>query len=82
MISLAIKTYNGIDCDFASYSVIKVLIILLYLQESHQERIGEDEFLFAEGEFDMDKLLVLVDFDNSALAELFVKYGAIYRQFL
>ena len=53
-----------------------------HLQESHQECIGEDEFLFAEGEFDVDKLFVLVDFNNCAFTEFLVKYGAIHRQFL
>lgn len=51
-----------------------------HFQETHLESIGEDEFLFAEGEFNMDKLLVLVDFDNRASTKLFVKYGAIHRQ--
>ena len=42
-------------------------ILLLNLQETHQERIGEDEFLFAESEFDVDKFLILVTFYNGPL---------------
>lgn len=38
-------------------------ITSLHLQESHQECIWEDEFLFAEG-VDVDELFVLVDFYN------------------
>ena len=53
-----------------------------HFQETHLERIGEDELLFAEGEFDMDELFVLVDFDNHAFAEFLVKYGAIHSQCL
>ena len=34
-------------------------IILLNLQEPHQECIGEDKLLFAKGEFNMNKLFVL-----------------------
>lgn len=58
------------------------ITLSLHLQEPHQERIGEDEFLFTESEFDMDELLILVDFYNRTFAELFVKYGAINRQCL
>ena len=63
---------NEIACDLAGYFVIKVLKLLLHLQESHKECIGEDEFLFAEGEFDVDKLFILVDFYNRSFAEFLV----------
>ena len=36
-----------------------------HFQETHLESIGENEFLFAKGEFDVDKLFVLVDFTTS-----------------
>ena len=47
------------------------------LQESHQEGVGEDEFLFAEGELNVNKLFVLVDFYNGSLAEFLVYDGAV-----
>ena len=53
--------------------VTLIEITSLHLQESHQECIWEDEFLFAKGEFDVDKLLLLVDFDNCSLAEFLVE---------
>lgn len=58
--------YNN-NLRSAGYFVIETKKLSLHLQESHQERIGEDEFPFAEGKFDVDKFLVLVDFYNDAL---------------
>ena len=51
-------------------------ITSLHLQESHQECIWEDEFLFAEG-VDVDELFVLVDFYNGSLAEFLVNDSAV-----
>ena len=53
------------------------IYLSLHLQESHKEGIWEDEFLFAEGEFDVDKLFILVDFYNGSLAEFLVNDSTV-----
>ena len=47
---------------------------LLYrLQESHQERIRKDKFLFTDRELDIDKLFVSVHLHYSSFAEFLVR---------
>ena len=48
-----------------------------HFQETHLESIGENEFLFAKGEFDVDKLFVLVDFYNRTFAKFLMDDSAI-----
>ncbi len=76
----------AIACEFCrlllclgalSYDLESVIILSLYPQESQKERIGEDEFLFADGEFDVNEFFILVYFHNRSFAELLVNNSAL-----